>query len=59
MAKTAVASGNSDDWWWHEIKALREEIAKLRAEIEMLRRNDPTRHMELRERGLDGLTEGW
>lgn len=58
MAVTAVGSGNPDDWWWHEIKALREEIARLRSEIERLRRGDPTRNIELRERGLYGFTEG-
>jgi len=52
--KTAVGSAPSDDWRDEEIHFLRGEIARLREEIHWLRRHDPMRHMELRERGLYG-----
>jgi uncharacterized small protein (DUF1192 family) len=50
---TETLSGHSDDWRDMEIRYLRDEIARLNAELEAIRRRDPMRNFEMRERGLD------
>lgn len=42
----------SGDWRDREIQYLRGEVERLRAELSAARKTDPTRNIELRERGL-------
>lgn len=47
----------SDDWKDREIRYLRGEVEKLRAELAAARKADPMRNLELRERGLANWVE--
>ena len=47
----------SDDWKDREIRYLRGEVEKLRAELAAARKADPIRNIELRERGLANWVE--
>lgn len=47
----------SDDWKDREIRYLRGEVEKLRAELAAARKVDPMRNLELRERGLANWVE--